>query len=57
VRMVPVAVSSLSSLATPPIGVLGGSFFLGEPLGWREGVGALLILAAVAAVSVKRTRA
>jgi len=57
VRMVPVAVSSLSSLATPLIGVLGGSFFLGEPLGWREGVAALLILAAVATVSVKRTRA
>jgi drug/metabolite transporter (DMT)-like permease len=55
--MVPVAVSSLSSLATPLIGVLGGSFFLGEPLGWREGVAALLILAAVATVSVKRARA
>jgi len=54
---VPVAVSSLSSLATPLIGVLGGSFFLGEPLGWRESVAALLILAAVATVSVKRTRA
>ena len=54
VFMVPVAVSSLSSLATPLIGVLGGIVFLGEPLGWREGLAALLILSAVGTVSFKR---
>jgi drug/metabolite transporter (DMT)-like permease len=54
VLMVPVAVSSLSSLTTPLIGVLGGVFFLGETLGWREIVAALLILAAVGTVSIRR---
>ena len=54
VFMVPVAVSSLSSLSTPLIGVLGGVLFLGEPLGWREIVASLLILAAVGTVSLKR---
>ena len=54
VLMVPVAVSSLSSLSTPLIGVLGGVLFLGEPLGWREIVASLLILAAVGTVSIKR---
>ena len=54
VLMVPVAVSSLSSLATPLIGVLGGIVLLGEPLGWREVAAALLILAAVGTVSVRR---
>ena len=56
VLMVPVAVSSLSSLTTPLIGVLGGIIFLGEPLGWDEMVAALLIVSAVATVSIKRTR-
>ena len=54
VLMVPVAGSSLSSLATPLIGVLGGILVLGEPLGWREILAALLILAAVGTVSLKR---
>lgn len=55
VLMVPVAVSSLSSLVTPLIGVLGGALILGEQPGWREGAAALLILAAVGAVSLKRS--
>jgi len=54
VLMVPVAVSSLSSLVTPLIGVLGGALILGERPGWHEGLAALLILAAVATVSLKR---
>jgi drug/metabolite transporter (DMT)-like permease len=54
VLMVPVAVSSLSSLTTPLIGVLGGVVLLGETLGWREIVAALLILAAVGTVSLRR---
>lgn len=54
VLMVPVAVSSLSSLVTPLIGVAGGALILGEPLGWQEILAALLILAAVGTVSLKR---
>lgn len=54
VLMVPVAVSSLSSLVTPLIGVAGGTFLLKEKLSWQEGLAALLILAAVATVSYKR---
>jgi len=54
VQMVPVAVSSLSSLSTPLIGVIGGVVFLGEPLGWQETVASLLILGAVGSVSLKR---
>jgi drug/metabolite transporter (DMT)-like permease len=54
VLMVPVTVSSLSSLVTPLIGVAGGAILLGETLGWQEILAALLILAAVATVSLKR---
>jgi drug/metabolite transporter (DMT)-like permease len=54
VQMVPVAVSSVSSLSTPLIGVLGGVIFLGEPLGWQEIVASLLILGAVGSVSLRR---
>ena len=54
VMMVPVAVASLSSLTTPLVGVLAGIVFLGESLGWREGVAAVLILAAVGTVAIKR---
>ncbi len=55
-RMVPVAVSSLSALATPLIGVLGGALFLGERLGWREALASLLILAAVGTVSLRQPK-
>lgn len=54
VLMVPVAVSSLSSLAAPLIGVLSGALLLNETLGWREGLAAFLILSAVGTVSAKR---
>ena len=54
VLMVPVGVSSLSSLVTPLVGVLGGMLFLGEQPGWHEGLAALLILGAVGTVSLKR---
>jgi len=54
VLMVPVGVSSLSSLAAPLIGVISGTLLLGEPLGWQEGLAALLILSAVGCVSLRR---
>lgn len=50
VLMVPVAVSSLSSLVTPVIGVIGGMLLLGEQPGWNEFLGAGLILGALATV-------
>jgi drug/metabolite transporter (DMT)-like permease len=50
VLMVPVAVSSLSSLVTPVVGVLSGMWLLHEPLTWRELAAGVLILGAVALV-------
>lgn len=50
VLMVPVAVSSLSSLVTPVVGVASGMWLLNERLTWREIVAGLLILSAVALV-------
>jgi drug/metabolite transporter (DMT)-like permease len=50
VLMVPVAVSSLSALITPVIGVLSGMVLLGEQPQWREWLAATLILGAIALV-------
>ena len=50
VLMMPVAVSSLSALFIPVIGVLSGMAFLGERPGWQEWLGGLLILAAISTV-------
>lgn len=48
VLMVPVAVSSLSSLVTPMVGVLSSMWLLNERLTWRELVAGGLILCAIA---------
>ncbi|HEX9812095.1 MAG TPA: DMT family transporter [Burkholderiales bacterium] len=48
VFMVPVAVSSLSSLITPVVGVLSGMLLLQEQPAWREFVAGALILSAIA---------
>jgi drug/metabolite transporter (DMT)-like permease len=48
VLMVPVAVSSVSSLATPVVGVLSGMWLLDEPLTWREVAAGAFILGAIA---------
>jgi len=50
VLMVPVAVSSVSILATPVVGVLSGMWLLHEPLTWREVVAGACILGAIALV-------
>ncbi|HEX8112658.1 MAG TPA: DMT family transporter [Kofleriaceae bacterium] len=50
VLMVPVAVSSVSILATPVIGVLSGLWLLHEPLTWREIAAGACILGAIALV-------
>ncbi len=51
VSLVPVSVSSLSSLITPLIGVISGILLLGEKPGWPEISATLLILGAVAVVN------
>jgi drug/metabolite transporter (DMT)-like permease len=56
VLKLPVAVSSLSSLLTPLVGVLGGMAILGERPGLGEGLGALFILGAVASVVLPGSR-
>ncbi|HSR95527.1 MAG TPA: DMT family transporter [Kofleriaceae bacterium] len=48
VLMEPVSVSSVSSLATPVIGVASGMWMLGEPLTWREIAAGAFILGALA---------
>jgi drug/metabolite transporter (DMT)-like permease len=49
-RTLPVAVSSLSSLPVPVVGVLSGMLFLGERPGWNEFVALGFVLASLAAV-------
>ncbi|QEL64982.1 hypothetical protein OTERR_15060 [Oryzomicrobium terrae] len=56
VLMVPVSVSSLSSLVTPLIGLAGGMAFLGERPGWQEALAAACILGALAVVSLPGRR-
>lgn len=51
VSLVPVSVSSLSSLMTPLIGVISSIYLLGEQPGWPEISATLLILGAVAVVN------
>lgn len=51
VSLVPVSVSSLSSLITPLIGVISDALLLGETPGWPEFSATLLILGAVAVVN------
>lgn len=53
VTLVPVSVSSLSSLITPLIGVISGVVLLGEPLGRAEISAIVLILGAVAVVNIQ----
>lgn len=52
VELVPVSVSSLSSLITPLIGVISGIFILGEQPGPMEWLATALILGAVAVVNL-----
>lgn len=56
VSLVPVSVSSLSSLITPLIGIVSGIFLLGERPGLMEWSAAALILGAVAVVNSGNTK-
>ncbi len=51
VSLVPISVSSLSSLITPLVGVISGILILGEKPGWPEFSATLLILGAVAVIN------
>jgi len=55
-RTLPVAVSSLSSLPVPVVGVLSGMLFLGERPGVSEFLALALVLAALAAVMFPERR-
>lgn len=55
-RTLPVAVSSLSSLPVPVVGVFSGMLFLGERPGPSEFVALALVLASLAAVMVPERR-
>jgi drug/metabolite transporter (DMT)-like permease len=50
VLMVPVAVSSISALATPVVSILSGMWVLHEPLTWQEIAASAFILGAIALV-------
>jgi len=55
-RTLPVAVSSLSSLPVPVVGVLSGMLFLGERPGTGEFLALALVLASLAAVMLPERR-
>jgi drug/metabolite transporter (DMT)-like permease len=55
-RTLPVAVSSLSSLPVPVVGVLSGMLFLGERPGPSEFIALALVLASLAAVMLPERR-
>ena len=55
-RTLPVAVSSLSSLPVPVVGVVSGMFFLGERPGLSELIALTLVLASLAAVMLPERR-
>jgi drug/metabolite transporter (DMT)-like permease len=55
-RTLPVAVSSLSSLPVPVVGVLSGMLFLGERPGASEFIALALVLASLAAVMFPERR-
>ena len=50
VLMVPVAVSSISTRATPVVGILSGMWLLDEPITWHEVAAGAFILGAIALV-------
>jgi drug/metabolite transporter (DMT)-like permease len=55
-RTLPVAVSSLSSLPVPVVGVLSGMLFLGERPGASELLALALVLASLASVMFPERR-
>ncbi len=56
VILLPVSVSSLSSLLTPLIGVISGVIMLNERLGWQEYLAGALILGSLAVINIRSIR-
>jgi drug/metabolite transporter (DMT)-like permease len=54
-EIAPASQTSLSGYLIPLIGVVGGVWFFGEPLGWRLAIGGLLILSGVVLVGTRRS--
>ena len=52
VTLLPATAAAISTLAIPVVGLLSSAWLLGEPLGWREILALLLVLAAVGLVLV-----
>jgi len=50
--VMPAAVASISTLATPVVGVWSASIFLGEPISWREIAALVLVTAALSMVLI-----
>jgi drug/metabolite transporter (DMT)-like permease len=55
VLMMPVAVSSVSALAIPVLGVVSGLWLLHEPITWHEVAAGVFILGAIALVHASRS--
>jgi len=54
VEVLPVTIASIATLATPVLGVLSGALLLDEPVGWREIVSLLLVLASLVLVLYRK---
>ncbi len=50
VSLFPATIAGLGTLMTPIVGVLTSAWWLGEPLGWREGLAIVMIVGALALV-------
>jgi drug/metabolite transporter (DMT)-like permease len=55
VRLLPAIAASLSTLAIPVVGVASSAWLLNEPIGMRELIALLLVLAAIGLVLLPRT--
>ena len=54
--ILPVSLVSLSMLASPMLGVLASAWLLEEPLGWPEITSLMLVVAALAMVTLKKSQ-
>jgi drug/metabolite transporter (DMT)-like permease len=52
VRIFPAAVAAVGTLAVPVVGVYSSALILGEPVGWREVTGLVLVCGALAVVLI-----
>jgi drug/metabolite transporter (DMT)-like permease len=50
VELLPSGVAAIGTLGIPVVGTLSGALVLGEPVGWREGIALILVVAGLAIV-------